>query len=210
MLSAVSLLSWTGSDLICPSHTQAKTMKTALRPEKFDERGGNVINTGKMQFSSSLYVLARFSLRLTNSHFLNTRLITRALCPVRSDARALCSVHSYFISTTIQIAPVSRLPFTTFSLRPFWSYTIPCAPRSHSFCKFFCVSAYIKLCAQQDLGWLLFLLLLTNTSAAWASSRAYCRTSCRSSWFMFKSSLKHKWWCEELYPLFILNSLNVT
>ena len=57
---------------LCSRHTQTKTMKTALRPEKCDERGGNVVSTYKNAVFKSVLrpynVLTRFSLRLTRSH----------------------------------------------------------------------------------------------------------------------------------------------
>ena len=50
-----------------PSHSD-KDHEDPAASWKFDESSGNMDNTEKMQFSSSFYVLARFSLRLTRSH----------------------------------------------------------------------------------------------------------------------------------------------
>ena len=81
---------------------------------------------------------------------------------------ASCPVHSYYIlTTTIQIAPHAYYAFTTFSLSPSWSY------------KCYALRVLIhSACTQQDLGCLLFLLLLlTITNVAFASNRAWCSWS---------------------------------
>ena len=58
-------------ELGCP-HTLTKTMKTALRPQNFDERNGNVVKMEKCAICKFIlrldYVPARFSLRLARSH----------------------------------------------------------------------------------------------------------------------------------------------
>ena len=77
--------------------------------------------------------------------------------------RTLCPVRPYYIITsTIEIAP--RAYHVFHCVLPDLINTTPRAPRSTSFL----VSTYVKLCIQQDPGTLLFLLLLTNTSAAYA------------------------------------------
>jgi len=76
-------------------------MKTALRPENFDERSTNVVkmeNYAIFKFILRLdNVPTRLSLRLTRSHsFLTTRMITRAPRPMRS----------YYVLTAFLLRPI--------------------------------------------------------------------------------------------------------
>jgi len=87
-------------------------MKTAVRPENFDERKAVVVKMEKCAVFEFIlriyYVPARFSLRLTRLCHVLTTSNTFPLISyhVHYHARVLRPMHSYYVlTTTNQIAP---------------------------------------------------------------------------------------------------------
>lgn len=134
-LNNISAWRWRAKFPNAPSHTQTKTVKTALRPEKLDERSGNVVNTRE---KSSFQVYSAASLPRSSFKifliFLIRRLITRAPCTFHSHWVLIKCDYS---NRTMHPVCFYHIPIVSF---PIFKDDMLSTPRYHLFCKFLCVN----------------------------------------------------------------------